>query len=96
MLTVISTAAKASGELMIEGLYVTQRSHVTVELTREQLRDLGLPEDGPGYLVGGQLFDAEGHEVVLPTTHTLIVPARWLAPLEPGAPEPDEPPAPWL
>lgn len=93
-MTVTDTTAEVGGEPMIEGLRVTELSAVTVELTDDQLRNLGLPQDGPDYLVSGQLLDIEGNEVLLPATATLVVPARWLTPMDPERPEFDEPSGP--
>ncbi|MFI1169852.1 hypothetical protein ACH4UM_41550 [Streptomyces sp. NPDC020801] len=72
----VDTAARTA-----QGLMTGASPRVTVELTEDQAREAGLPPGG-SYQVSGIVLDAEGEPVELPRVGTLIVPVRWLHPVD--------------
>lgn len=69
---------------MVDGLRVVPRSDVRLDLSVEQVAELGLP---PGaYCVRGTLTDIDGEPVELPDVESMRVPARWLYPLDADRP----------
>lgn len=64
--------------VQVEGLRITERPHIEVTLTDEQVTALGLPEGD--YHVRGLLYDGRDRLVGLPEVEPLRVPVRWLRP----------------
>lgn len=61
---------------MVKGIRIMPGSHVRLDLTPDQVQQLGLP-DGD-YVLDGLLRDANGDLVELPDLSPLRVPARWI------------------
>lgn len=69
-----------ASERMVTGERMVDQDMVTVQLTAEQVAEVGLP---PGqYWLEGTLLDSEQHRVALPAVEQLRVPTRWLHPLD--------------
>jgi hypothetical protein len=63
---------------LVEGVRITPRAFIRLDLTPDQIAELGLP---PGaYHIQGPLTDASGDLVYLPEVESLQVPVRWLYP----------------
>ncbi|MFC7221465.1 hypothetical protein ACFQLX_25340 [Streptomyces polyrhachis] len=72
----VDTTARTAHSLVMRA-----STRITVELTEEQAREVGLPL-GSGHQVCGMLLDAEGEPVELLRIDTLTVPLRWLHPVD--------------
>lgn len=69
---------------VVEGVRVVAQPFVVVDLTDEQIDDLGLP---PGrYQVEGVLYDNDHQAVDLPEVESMQVPVRWLHPADAARP----------
>ncbi|MFF8910977.1 hypothetical protein [Streptomyces olivaceoviridis] len=72
----VDTAARTA-----QGLVMGASARVTMELTEDQAREVGLPPGGD-YQVSGMLLDSEGEPIELPRINSLTVPLRWLHPVD--------------